>query len=34
MVCAIAGKVYALNEGRVVAEIVDAITPEVCEPYL
>jgi ABC-type branched-subunit amino acid transport system ATPase component len=34
MVCAIAGKVYALNEGRVVAEIVDSITPEVCEPYL
>jgi ABC-type branched-subunit amino acid transport system ATPase component len=34
MVCAIAGKVYVLNEGRVVAEIVDSITPEVCEPYL
>ncbi len=36
LVCAIAGKVYALKEGRIVAELVDrdAIRPEACEPYL
>jgi len=36
LVCAIADKVYALNDGRVVAEIVDreSIRPEVCEQYL
>jgi ABC-type branched-subunit amino acid transport system ATPase component len=36
LVCAIADKVYALNEGRVMAEIADreSIRPEVCEKYL
>ena len=36
MVCAIADKIYALNEGRLMAEITerDQIRPEVCEPYL
>ena len=36
LVCAIADRVYALNDGRIVAELVDpgSITPEVCEKYL
>jgi ABC-type branched-subunit amino acid transport system ATPase component len=36
LVCAISNKVYALNEGRVTAELSDqgSITPEVCERYL
>ena len=36
LVCAIAEKVYALNDGRVVAELTgtDSIKPEVCERYL
>ena len=36
LVCAIADKVYALNEGRVMAELVGrgSIRPEVCERYL
>jgi ABC-type branched-subunit amino acid transport system ATPase component len=36
LVCAIAEKVYALNEGRIVAELIerDAITPEACERHL
>ena len=36
LVCAIADKVYALNDGRVMAEIADRelIRPEVCEKYL
>jgi ABC-type branched-subunit amino acid transport system ATPase component len=36
LVCAIADKVYALNEGCVVAELADRarITPEACERYL
>jgi ABC-type branched-subunit amino acid transport system ATPase component len=36
LVCAIADKVYALNEGRVMAELVgqESIRPEVCEQYL
>ncbi len=36
LVCAIAAKVYALKEGRIVAELAtrDAITPANCEPYL
>ena len=36
LVCAIAGKVYALHEGRTVAELADRelITPEICERYL
>ncbi len=36
LVCAIADKVYALNEGRVMAELSEraAITPEACERYL
>ena len=36
MICAIADKIYALNEGRVMAEITDRdrIKPETCEPYL
>jgi ABC-type branched-subunit amino acid transport system ATPase component len=36
LVCAIADKVYALNEGRVTAELVGrgSIRPEVCERYL
>lgn len=36
LVCAIADKVYALNDGRVTAEIADreSIRPEICEKYL
>jgi ABC-type branched-subunit amino acid transport system ATPase component len=36
LVCAIAAKVYALKEGRVVAELADreSIRPDVCERYL
>ncbi|MBI4206872.1 MAG: ABC transporter ATP-binding protein [Betaproteobacteria bacterium] len=36
LVCAIAAKVYALKEGRMVAELTDreSIRPEVCERYL
>jgi ABC-type branched-subunit amino acid transport system ATPase component len=35
LVCAISGKVYALKEGRIVAELVgESIRPETCEPYL
>jgi ABC-type branched-subunit amino acid transport system ATPase component len=36
LVCAIAEKVYAINEGRIVAELTgpDDIRPEVCEQYL
>ncbi len=36
LVCAIADKVYALNEGRVMAEIAgrESIRPEACEQYL
>ncbi|CAL8977594.1 ATP-binding cassette domain-containing protein [Rhodoplanes serenus] len=36
MICGIADKIYALNEGRLMAEITerDKITPEYCEPYL
>jgi branched-chain amino acid transport system ATP-binding protein len=36
LVCALADKVYALNEGRVMAQITErpSITPEACERYL
>ncbi len=36
LVCAIADKVYALNDGRIVAELVGrgSITPEACERHL
>ena len=36
LVCAIAQKVYALKEGRIVAELVgrEQITPDLCEGYL
>ncbi len=36
LVCAIADRIYALNEGRIMAELVgpDQIRPEVCERYL
>jgi ABC-type branched-subunit amino acid transport system ATPase component len=36
LVCAIADKVYALNEGRVMAELADraSIRPEICERFL
>ncbi|HEX8009324.1 MAG TPA: ABC transporter ATP-binding protein [Casimicrobiaceae bacterium] len=35
LVCAIASKVYALKEGRIVAELAgESIRPEACEPYL
>ena len=36
LVCAISSKVYALKEGRIVAELAgpDAIRPEICERYL
>lgn len=36
LVCAIATKVYALKEGRIVAELADrdSIKPDVCERYL
>lgn len=36
LVCAVASRVYALKEGRIVGELVerDAIRPDACEPYL
>lgn len=36
LVCAISDKIYAVKEGRIVAEIAEkeAITPSVCEQYL
>jgi ABC-type branched-subunit amino acid transport system ATPase component len=36
LVCALADRVYSLNEGRIMAELTgrDQITPERCEPYL
>jgi branched-chain amino acid transport system ATP-binding protein len=36
LVCAIANRVYAINEGRIVAELADAesIKPAICERYL
>ena len=36
LVCTIADRVYALNDGRVMAELVgrESITPEACEKYL
>ena len=36
LICAIASRVYALKEGRIVAELAggDAIRPQACEPYL
>lgn len=36
LVCAIANRVYAFNDGRVMAELTDrkTITPQVCEKYL
>jgi ABC-type branched-subunit amino acid transport system ATPase component len=36
LVCAIASRVYAINEGRTVAELTepDSIKPEICERYL
>jgi branched-chain amino acid transport system ATP-binding protein len=36
LVCAIADKVYALKEGRIMAELTDraSINPEACEIYL
>ena len=36
LVCAISSKVYAIREGRIVAELADreSIKPEVCERYL
>ncbi len=36
LVCAIADRIYALNEGRIMAELVgrDQIRPDVCEQYL
>ena len=35
LVCAIANKVYALKEGRIVAELAgESIRPAACEPYL
>jgi ABC-type branched-subunit amino acid transport system ATPase component len=36
LVCALADRIYALNEGRIMAELVgrDQIRPEVCEQYL
>jgi ABC-type branched-subunit amino acid transport system ATPase component len=36
LVCAIANRVYAINEGRTVAELADrdSIKPETCEKYL
>jgi len=36
LVCAIADRIYALNEGRIMAELTgrDQIRPEVCEQYL
>ncbi len=36
LVCSIADKIYALNEGRIMAELTgpDQIRPEICERYL
>ena len=36
LVCAIASKVYAIKEGRIVAELAgaDSIRTDVCERYL
>jgi ABC-type branched-subunit amino acid transport system ATPase component len=36
LVCAIADRVYAINDGRIVAQLegADAIKPEICERYL
>ena len=36
LICALANRVYAIREGRIVAELTtpDEITPNVCEPYL
>jgi ABC-type branched-subunit amino acid transport system ATPase component len=36
LVCAIAARVYALKEGRIVAQLADreSIRPDVCERYL
>ena len=36
LVCAISKRVYAMNDGRIMAELTDRemITPEVCEQYL
>ena len=36
LVCALATRVYAIRDGRVVAQLSgkDAITPQACEPYL
>ena len=36
LVCAIASRIYAIKEGRIVAELAerDAITPDACERYL
>ncbi len=36
LICAIADRVYALNDGRIMAELAgrESITPEVCEKYL
>jgi ABC-type branched-subunit amino acid transport system ATPase component len=36
LVCSISNKVYALKEGRVMAELTDRepIRPEMCEKYL
>jgi ABC-type branched-subunit amino acid transport system ATPase component len=36
LVCALADRVYALNDGRIMAELSghDGITPEMCEQYL
>jgi len=36
LVCAISNKVYALKEGRVMAELTDRepVRPEMCEKYL
>lgn len=34
LVCAISDKVYAIKDGRIVAELADAITVESCERYL
>jgi ABC-type branched-subunit amino acid transport system ATPase component len=35
LVCAISERVYAMNDGRIMAELTDReITPENCEQYL
>jgi ABC-type branched-subunit amino acid transport system ATPase component len=36
LVCALADRIYALNEGRIMAELTgrESIRPEMCEPYL